>query len=70
MPVPFCQGWQHYEFQITTELSNSGVECLKEGRDALLLSRNGRFAVEACRAYEVVSMDAYHHGQGWLLAEL
>ena len=32
MPVPFCQGWQHDEFQITTELSNSGVECLKEGQ--------------------------------------
>jgi len=36
MPVPFCQGWQHNEFQVNTELSNSGVECLKAGQ--------GRFA--------------------------
>jgi len=36
MPVPFCQGWQHDEFQVITELSNSGVECLKAGQ--------GRFA--------------------------
>jgi len=36
----------------------------------LLLSRNGRFAPVARRVYVVVSMDAYHHGQGWLLDEL
>jgi len=36
MPVAFGHGWQHDKFQVTTELSNSGVECLKAGQ--------GRFA--------------------------
>jgi len=41
MPVPFFQGWQHDEFQVNTELSNSGVECLKAGQ--------GRFAFDDLR---------------------
>mgnify|MGYP007132382661 CR=1 FL=1 len=28
------------------------------------------FAAQACRTYEVVSMDAYHLGHGWLRENL